>query len=106
MYKINYGINALSPAQRKKVQKANLALALASHNQSFANLADIFANQGNQSFNADHQPVGENSKRSAKQPLIDEFVPRSSSRAMEPRGSSLFIRNMAELEYNERKSEG
>ena len=62
MYKINYAINSLSPAQRQKVQKANLALALASHNQSFANLADIFA-QGNSSFN---ENPGENSKRSGK----------------------------------------
>jgi len=32
MYKINIGINGLSPEQQKKVKKANLALALASHN--------------------------------------------------------------------------
>ncbi len=39
MYKINSGINSLSPEQQKKVKKANLALALASHNQSFSNMA-------------------------------------------------------------------
>jgi hypothetical protein len=42
MYKINEGINSLSPEQQKKVKKANLALALASHNQSFANMAGLF----------------------------------------------------------------
>ena len=43
MYKINAEINQLSPERMKKVKKANLAVALASHNQSFAQMADIFA---------------------------------------------------------------
>jgi len=42
MYKINSYIGSRSPEQQQKIKKANLALALASHNQSFANMADMF----------------------------------------------------------------
>ena len=44
MYKINSAMANLSPEQQRKVKKANLALALASHNQSFAQMADMIAN--------------------------------------------------------------
>ena len=47
MYKINSALAQLSPEQQRKVKKANLAVALASNNQSFAQMADLIANQRN-----------------------------------------------------------
>ena len=105
MYKINSALAQLSPEQQRKVKKANLAVALASNNQSFAQMADLIANQRNQHSVAESGLLGEGGdsarrRQQQKQSLLDDFVGRSSSRAVEARGSSLFIRRVADLEDN------
>ena len=59
MYKINSALAQLSPEQQRKVKKANLAVALASNNQSFAQMADLIANQRNQHSVAESGLLGE-----------------------------------------------
>ena len=106
MYKINSALSNLSPDQQQKVRKANLALALASHNQSFAAMADMIAYQRNSHNNHgsglvegdDSNGIKKRNSYVQKQGLLDDFVGRSSSRAVEARGSSLFIRRVADLE--------
>ena len=97
MYKINSGLNALSPEQQRKVKQANLYLALASHNQSFAQVAERFA----------RNPLiseGDSSKRGQRQRLLnnDDVGAYSESRKVEARGSSLFIKRVADLEKSEK----
>ena len=99
MYKINQSLAAMSPERQNKVKKANLAVALASNNHSFAQVADLIA--GSQNPLSD----GGDSKRNAKQRLLNEDIPRSSSGMLE-RGSSLFIRRVADLEQSDRKDSG
>ena len=69
-------------------------------------MADLIANQRNQHSVAGSQLLGDGGdsarrrKQQQKQSLLDDFVSRSSSRAVENRGSSLFIRRVADLEDN------
>ena len=94
MYKINSHIGARSPEQQQKIKKANLALALASHNQSFANVADLF--QSNNPNNISYADQGESSQRQMRQRLINN----ADDNLLQPaeRGSSLFIKRVADLE--------
>ena len=96
MYKINAAMNNMSPEQQRRVKQANLYLALASHNQSFAEVAERFAKNPLVS-----EGVG-SAKRGQKQRLLDDdFAGKSASRAVEHRGSSLFIKRVADLEKSD-----
>ena len=71
-----------------------MALALASHNQSFANVADLF--QSNNPNNISYADQGESSQRQMRQRLINN----ADDNLLQPaeRGSSLFIKRVADLE--------
>jgi len=99
MYKINSALGSLSPEQQRKVQKANLAVALASHNQSFAQVAEVFADRAGGNSLGDG--FDSNNRRGQKANLLNEFAGRSSSGVPVERGSSLFIRRVADLEEND-----
>ena len=73
-------------------------------------MADMIANQRIQHSAAGGGLLGEGGdserRRSLqqRQGLLDDFINRSSSRAVENRGSSLFIRRVADLEDKNRNS--
>lgn len=76
-----------------------MALALASQNQSFANLADMFQGQQNLSDG------GESSRRViGKQRLLNGFI-QDPALLPAKRGSSLFIKRVADLEGSEKRVE-
>ena len=84
-------------------------MALASHNQSFAQVADLFVS--NNPVGSEAGQGGDSSKRGQKQRLLDLGMGGDSSSfrdagARDQRGSSLFIKRVADLEDDHSGSKG